>query len=93
MDDGPTLSQPDPEPGPTTVELAVVGMHCQSCVALIEDTLGRDPGVEAVTVDLDAGRASVVYDERAVSVDGLCAVVAAAGYSARAVSGGPASGC
>lgn len=65
----------------------MVGMHCPSCVALVEDTLGRDPSIEAVAVDLDAGRAAVTYDARAVSVDDLCAVIAGVGYDARPVSG------
>jgi len=96
MADGAVAVPSVPEPDRSalavaTVELEVAGMHCPSCVALIEDTLGRDPGVETVTVDLETGRASVVYDARAISVDDMCAVVAGAGYGARAVSGDPAS--
>jgi len=60
----------------------VTGMHCQSCAALIEETLVRDSGVHRATVDLDAGRASVVYDPGAITVDDLCAAVTGAGYAA-----------
>ena len=89
-----TPSVPEPDRSAVavaTVELEVVGMHCPSCVALIEDTLGRHAGLETVKVDLDAGRASVVYDARAISIDDMCAVVAGAGYRARVVPGDPAS--
>jgi Cu+-exporting ATPase len=81
-------SQPGSSPGPapaggsTTVELTLGGMHCQSCVALIEETLIRDPAVESATVDLDTGRASVVFDGSSLSADDLCAAVVSVGYSA-----------
>jgi copper chaperone len=66
----------------TVVELEVAGMHCQSCAALIEETLVADPRVKAVHVDLDSGRASVAFDHHAITVDELCAAVAGAGYAA-----------
>jgi copper chaperone CopZ len=68
--------------GSTTVELTLGGMHCQSCVALIHDTLIRDPAVHSASVDLDTARASVVFDGSSLSVDDLCAAVVSAGYSA-----------
>ncbi len=63
-------------------------MHCQSCVALIEETLGRDPAVHRITVDLDAARASVSFDGSALSVDDLCTAVAGVGYRAIPLSSG-----
>jgi Cu+-exporting ATPase len=74
------------------VELAVNGMHCSSCASLIEETLARDPRVHRAAVDLEAGRASVVYDPGAITVDDLCAAVTEAGYVATPLpSTGPAS--
>jgi len=70
----------------TTVELDVTGMHCQSCVALIEETLERDPRVARATVDLGQGRASVAFDRGAISVDELCATVTGAGYAATPIA-------
>jgi copper chaperone CopZ len=80
-------------PGETTsVALTVDGMHCQSCAALIEETLVRVPGVEVATVDLAAARATVTFDGSALSLDDLCATVASVGYGASvAASGRPAS--
>jgi Cu+-exporting ATPase len=66
----------------TTVELAVTGMHCGSCAALIEESLAGNPGVTRATVDLDSAVARVDFDTASVSVGELCAVVAGAGYSA-----------
>jgi copper chaperone CopZ len=74
--------------GSATVVLDVVGMHCQSCASLIEETLVRDPGVRLVSVDLEAGRASVVYDPHAVTVADVCASVTSVGYGAEPVAAG-----
>jgi Cu+-exporting ATPase len=74
------------------VELAVNGMHCAGCASLIEETLARGPGVHRAAVDLEAGRASVVYDPGAITVDDLCAAVTEAGYAATPLpSTGPAT--
>jgi copper chaperone CopZ len=63
-------------------ELAVDGMHCASCAALVEEVLTEHDGVTSATVDLDAARASVRYDPARVDVAGLVALVADAGYAA-----------
>ncbi len=68
-----------------TAELAVVGMHCGSCVALIQESLVEHDGVAEASVDLDSGRAVVRYDPDLVGVDALRAIVADAGYSATPV--------
>jgi len=68
-----------------TVELAVEGMHCGSCVALIEETLAEHPGVDAARVDLEAGRAFVTYDPTALDVATIAELVTDAGYVASPV--------
>lgn len=65
-----------------TVQLAVTGMHCGSCSALIEETLAEQAGVVRASVDLEAERATVDYEPAAVDVAALCAAVAEAGYGA-----------
>jgi copper chaperone CopZ len=64
------------------VELALTGMHCSSCSALIEETLGGHPAVERANVDLEGARAEVVYDAGGLRLEELCAVVAGLGYGA-----------
>jgi copper chaperone CopZ len=66
----------------TTVALAIEGMHCKSCVLLIEETLDRDPAVHAVTVDLDSARAEVTFNEESTSVEAVCSTIADLGYPA-----------
>jgi copper chaperone len=84
MDSGDSPSAQDVNPvveaSPSAVELSVEGMHCQSCVLLIEETLADVPAVRQVVVDLDAGRATVRFDAGDISVDALCAAVTGLGY-------------
>jgi copper chaperone CopZ len=65
-----------------SVELLVEGMHCGSCVALIEETLQEHAGVSSASVDLDSARAVVGFDPSQTDVDALTAAVAEAGYVA-----------
>jgi copper chaperone CopZ len=62
------------------IELNVTGMTCGHCKAAVEQALKSVAGVNAVTVDLEHGKASVVgehFDPKA-----LVAAVADEGYSA-----------
>lgn len=72
----------DGAPRDAVAVLAIDGMHCASCVALIEETLVEDLGVAAAEVDLATGRATVTYDPTEHHVADLCDAVAAAGYVA-----------
>lgn len=67
-------------------QLTVAGMHCGSCVALIEETLAEREGVTAALVDLDSARAVIEYDPTSVDVEQIRAVIAEAGYAATPVS-------
>jgi copper chaperone CopZ len=71
-------------------ELQVTGMHCGSCVALIEESLADVPGVAGARVDLEAGRAFVTFDAAQTTLDGLCGIVAELGYPAAPAA--PAAG-
>lgn len=67
-------------------QLTVEGMHCGSCVALIEETLTDREGVSAALVDLDSARAVIEYDPSALDVEQIRASIAEVGYSATPVS-------
>jgi copper chaperone CopZ len=71
-------------PAVQSLDLAIAGMHCSSCAALIEESLGVD-GVTEASVDLEGARARVTFDPAVVSPDALCALVADAGYEAEVV--------
>ena len=67
------------------MRFAVGGMHCESCTALIEESLGEHPGVASVSVDLDSGEAAVRFDPVEVGVPELASVIVEAGYTAAPV--------
>ncbi len=81
-----TLSSDD-RPGLATVRIALTGMHCGSCAALIEDILSDQPGVAAAVVGFEAAEALVTFDPAKVAVNDLCTPVADAGYGASPVEG------
>ncbi len=46
-------------------------MHCGSCVALVEESLAEQDGVDSASVDLDRERAVIGFDPSVVGVDEL----------------------
>jgi copper chaperone CopZ len=78
----PSLNDPAGAAHTAVVQLAVTGMHCGACVALIEEMLAEQEGVTSAVVDLDSASARVEFDPSQVGVDALCAIVGEAGYSA-----------
>lgn len=69
----------------TTVELAVTGMHCESCAALIEETLADEPGLLAARVDLGAERAEVTFDEAVTQLSAVQSAITELGYGSSLV--------
>lgn len=65
-----------------TIQLKIDGMHCSGCASAVRRVLEATPSVTAVSVDLDAGRATV---EAMAGVDSgrLISAVEDAGYEAR----------
>lgn len=57
----------------------IVGMHCASCKALIEEMVGDVAGVSSVKVNFAAEKMSIEYDDSRVTVDMLKKAVASAG--------------
>ena len=64
----------------------LTGMHCASCVARIERSLKKVPGVTEAAVNLATNRASVRFDPAQASPDVLIAAVEKAGYGATPVA-------
>lgn len=64
-----------------TIQLKIDGMHCSGCVNAVRRVLEGTPSVSNVSVDLDAGRATV---ETSAGVDPakLISAVEDAGYEA-----------
>lgn len=59
----------------------VKGMHCASCVALIEDKLGKVAGVSSVSVKLNQERATIDFKDTPIEARVLSNVISAFGYT------------
>lgn len=67
------------------VTLAVSGMTCASCVALIEGRMQKQPGVRKILVALLAGQADITYDPRETDPGVLVQAIQDIGFGAEVV--------
>ncbi len=65
-----------------TITLAIGGMHCASCSALITKRLLKTPGVIEANVNYSTEKGTVVYDDAASNEQNLVDAVVKQGYSA-----------
>jgi Cu+-exporting ATPase len=79
-----TRDKPDiRDPHNETLSIGVGGMTCASCVARVERSLKKLPGVENATVNLATEKATVSYDPAAAEVGSLLDAIEGAGYEPR----------
>jgi len=87
---------PDPEPVPAGDELAeatfaVGGMTCASCVAVIEKTLAKTPGVTSGVVNLATERLATTFDPALITDSAIAEIVDKLGYTATPIAPAAAS--
>lgn len=61
---------------------SIKGMHCASCVALLERALKKVDGVSQANVNLATNKATVTYDSQRVTDQHLASAVSNVGYQA-----------
>lgn len=66
-------------------KLAIKGMHCRSCEALITDSLMEMDGVQKVKIDHNTGSGEVEYDNRKTDVRKIIRTVEEQGYGCKEV--------
>jgi len=76
----PTASVPEVRAGMIRLDLPISGMTCASCVATVEKSLHKVPGVEFVSVNFATGRATVIYASAVTKAADLVRAVRDAGY-------------
>lgn len=64
------------------ITLKIGGMECAACSARIEKVLNRADSVNSAAVNLAAEKASVDFDENALTVGDVIAIIEKAGFSA-----------
>ncbi|MDI7741020.1 copper chaperone CopZ [Lysinibacillus fusiformis] len=62
------------------VTLNVKGMSCGHCVKSVEQSVGALDGVEQVSVNLEAGRVNVAYNDQKVSLAKIKEAIDDQGY-------------
>jgi copper chaperone CopZ len=68
-----------------TTRIETTGMHCPSCVKLVEMSVEELDGIEAVEVDLEGGVTEVRYDTSSTDVGRIVGKIEAAGYGAEPI--------
>ncbi|MEK7503658.1 MAG: thioredoxin domain-containing protein [Patescibacteria group bacterium] len=69
------------------IKFQIKGMHCASCVTLIEDRLKRENGVEQAKVNLESQKAVVIYDEQKIQEPAILQCIKNAGdYSVEKIT-------
>lgn len=71
----------------TTTTLKVTGMTCGHCVRSVSEAIGTLDGVQSADVQLESGRATVLYDEEKVSPRDMVGAVLEEGYTAEEIQG------
>lgn len=69
------------------IDLNVSGMHCQSCVVLVEKSLTKTEGIESAVVNLTTERATVEFDPKILDENKIIDVIKNRGYGAEISTG------
>jgi len=79
---GATEIEPAETAASGKITFAVTGMTCASCVAVVEKTLSKLPGVKSAVVNLALETATVDIDPTKIGPDELISAIEGAGYHA-----------
>jgi len=61
--------------------ISITGMHCQSCVTILDRALSKQPGVKSVNVNFSTEKAAVEFDEKQINENKLVEVIKHKGYN------------
>jgi copper chaperone CopZ len=69
----------------TVSRVRTTGMHCASCVKLVQMSVEELEGIEAVDVDLEGGVTEVRYDVSSADIERIIGKIEEAGYGAEPI--------
>ena len=64
-----------------TVHVSITGMHCASCVSVIERTLSGQPGVQEASANFGTEKAKILFDPALTNLSSLNRSIEPLGYS------------
>jgi len=62
----------------TTIK--ITGMHCQSCVNVLNRALGKEKGVKSANVNFSTEKAALEFDEKLTNEDKLISIIQSKGF-------------
>jgi len=65
-----------------TAKFKVTGMQCDACLAKIQQALNKTDGVKSSTVSLDAGSATVTFDDAKIKPEQIIKIIEKEGFKA-----------
>lgn len=74
--------------GEKRIDLAIGGMHCASCAAIIQRSVKKLPGIKDVNVNFGAEKAKVIFNSGEVSEQQIIEQIKQGGYTASISSAG-----
>ena len=75
------------QPSSKTVTIGIEGMTCNSCVQLIEKTVGAVDGIIKITVSLDKKEAVIVYNFNTLTDEGVKNAIEDTGFEVTYIKG------
>ncbi|MBW2964143.1 heavy metal translocating P-type ATPase [Candidatus Woesearchaeota archaeon] len=69
------------------ITILVTGMHCASCATVIQRALSKKEGIKEANVNFSTSKATVSYDDKALSDEDIKQLIISKGYGASADSG------
>lgn len=69
----------------TTIKIS--GMHCQSCVTILDRALNRERGVKSVNINFSTEKAAIEFDENQNSEKNIIQTIKSKGYGGYVING------
>ena len=64
------------------MQVSIQGMHCASCVQVIQRALKKKEGIETATVNFSTEKGKIFFDEEKISRETILKTIASRGYTA-----------
>ena len=64
-----------------TLDLSIVGMHCDGCAGRIRSLLSKESGVHEISVSSQSGTGRIVYSPQSIDEQRIVTIIEHAGFA------------